>query len=290
MAKQVGMGFMRVQNISRSPHRGGAGVRSLFPLFAALALFGCGSADVTTVMTVEDRFAHAKQLFDDRDYLEAANEFTVITLQYQGSAVAPDAQFFLGECRYVRGEYLLAAFEYSVVKRNYPASPRVADASYKTAMCYYNLSPKSSLDQQFTKKAIDEFQSFVEYYPANPNAPDAEAKIRELTDRLARKQYDTAVLYTKMEYYRSAMVYFDDVIEKYHDTEYAPLAFIGKVELMMSRNKYREASAEAAKFLDKYPNSVLKRRMESLKADCDRELPAPSVKGDSGGSGKGMGL
>jgi outer membrane protein assembly factor BamD len=256
----------------------------------ALVLAGCGSGDVTTVMSVEDRFAHAKELFENHDYLEAINEFTVITLQYQGSSVAPDAQFYLGECRFVRGEYLLAAFEYSIVKRNYPASSRVADASFKTAMCYYNLSPKSALDQQYTRKAIDEFQSFIEYYPSNANAKDAESKINELTVRLAKKQYDTARLYTKMEYYRSAMVYYDDVIEKYHDTEYAPLAYIGKVELMMSRNKYREASAEAAKFLEKYPNNVLRGRMESLKADCDSEIPAPAAKSDSGTGGKGMGL
>lgn len=259
-------------------------------MFVAVLLAGCGSDEVTTIMSVEDRFARAKAMYENRDLLEAMNEFTVITLQYQGSAVAPDAQFYLGECRFARGEYLLAAFEYSVVKRNYPASPRVADATYKSAMCYYNLSPKSTLDQQYTRKAIDEFQSFVEYYPSNPNAPDADAKIHELTNRLAKKQYDTAVLYTKMEYYRSAMVYFDDVIEKYHDTEFAPLAFIGKVELMMSRNKYREASAEAAKFLEKYPNSVLRSRMEALKADCDEELPSPAVKGDAGPGGKGTGL
>lgn len=257
---------------------------------ATLVLYGCSSADVTTVMTVEDRFAHAKQLFENRDLLEAINEFTVITLQYQGSAVAPEAQYYLGECRFSRGEYLLAAFEYSVVKRNYPASARVADASYKTALCYYNLSPKSTLDQQYTRKAIDEFQSFIEYYPANPNAADADAKIRELTTRLAQKQYETARLYTKMQYYRSALVYYDDVIEKYHDTEYAPLAFINKVELMMSRNKYREASAEAAKFLERYPNSVFRGRMEKLKAECDEELPAPAVKNESGTGGKGTGL
>ena len=153
-----------------------------------------------------------------------------------------------------------------MVRRNYPASPQVADASYKTAMCYYNLSPKPSLDQQYTRKAIDEFQSFVEYFPANANAADADAKIRELTTRLAKKQYDTARLYSTMQSYRSALFYFDDVIEKYHDTEYAP------------------------RFLDKYPNSVLRGRMESLKKDIDRELPSPSVKGESGSGGKGMGL
>jgi outer membrane protein assembly factor BamD len=261
-----------------------------FILITALVLGGCGSSEVTTVMSVEDRFSRAKELFDNGDHLAAINEFTVITLQFQGSSLAPDAQYYLGECRFERGEYLLAAFEYSIVKRNYPASTRVADATYKSALCYYHLSPKASLDQKYTRTAIDEFQSFVEYYPANPNAADADAKIHELTDRLAKKQFDTARLYRTMEYYRSAMFYYDDVIEKYHDTEYAPLAYIGKVELLMSRNRYSDAAVEVAKFIDKYPNSVLRGRIEELKAEIDRNLPSPSVKSDTARGGKGMGL
>jgi outer membrane protein assembly factor BamD len=240
-----------------------------------LALTGCSSGETVKPMTIEERFAHAKALFDDRSYLDAINEFTVITLQFQGSAVAADAQYYLGESRFERGEYLLAAFEYQNVKRNFPASPRVADAQYKLALSYYNLAPKSVLDQQYTRKAIDEFQSFVEYYPGHELAPDADARIKELNTRLARKQYDTARLYAAMEYFKSALFYFDDVIEKYHDTEYAPLAYIGKVELLLSRNRYREAGTEITKFLDRYPHHVLRAKGENLKKQVEEELGEP---------------
>lgn len=250
---------------------------------AVIALAGCGGSDVTRVMTVEERFAHAKALFDDEDYLDAINEFTIITLQFQGSAFAPDAQYHIGECRFQRGEYLLAAFEYSVVKRNYAASPRVPDAQYKIGLSYYNLSPKSSLDQQYTKRAIDEFQAFIEYSPGHPNAPDADMKIRELTTRLAKKQFDTARLYRTMEYYRAALFYYDDVIEKFHDTEFAPLSSIDKVELLISRNKYREAGVESKRFFERYPNSVLRGRMESLQKEIDRELTPQAGRAGGGG-------
>lgn len=261
-------------------------VRSWFVVCAAaLVLAGCGGGEVTKVMSVEDRFAHAKELFDKGSYLEAVNEFTVITLQYQGSAFAADAQYYLGECRFAREEYLLAAFEYSVVKRNYPASPRVADAQYKLGVCYYSLSPRSSLDQQYTRRALDELQSFVEYYPSHEKAVDAEGKIKELTVRLAKKQYDTAKLYRTMEYYRAALYYYDDVIEKYHDTEYAPLSSIDKVEMLMGRKRYPEAAAEAKRFLERYPNSVLRGRMESLKKDIDEELLSRQPASASGGKG-----
>ena len=173
-------------------------------LAASLALQGCGSSDQTVTLTPEQRFEAAKERFDKEDYLDAANLFTVITLQYQGSKVAADAQFYLAECRFMRGDYILAAFEYGVVKRNYPASPRVADAQYKLALCYYYRVPRPQLDQEYTRKAIDEFQSFVEYYPKHESVPDAEAKIRELTRQLALRQFAAAELYSTMGYTRAA--------------------------------------------------------------------------------------
>lgn len=238
----------------------------------ALLLGGCGGSEETTrPMSAEERFAHAKALYDDGDYLEAINEFTVITLQYQGSAFAADAQFYLGECRFQRAEFLLASFEYSVVRRNYPASPRVPEAQYKLALSYYMLSPESSKDPQYTRKAIDEFQSFVEYYPSNPLTADAAAKIKELTHRLAKKQYETARLYTKMDYYRAAIVYYDDVIDRYHDTEFAPLAYLDKAELLIDHRRYREARETLDAFTSRFPQSVMLSRANSLRDKLERD-------------------
>ena len=234
---------------------------------------GCGgSNDVVKAPSSEERFDHAKKLFASRDYLEAINEFTVITLQDQGSTYAADAQYYLAECRFKREEYLLAAFEYQVLKRNYPASTRGAEGQYKIGLCYFSLSPRASLDQQYTRKAIDELQAFIEYYPTDSLVGSAEAKIGEMTNRLAKKQYETAQLYGVMEYYRASLLTYDEVIEKYHDTEYAPLAYVGKVELLMSHNHYREATDEVDRFQRKYPNSVLKSKMDGLRQSADKEV------------------
>jgi outer membrane protein assembly factor BamD len=259
-------------------------------LFAA-ALWGCGSSAPSAAATPEERFARAKELFDKQDYLAAISEFTVLTLQYQGSAVAADAQFYLAECRFNRGEYLLAAYEYSVQKKSYPASPRVPEAQYKLGLSYYNLSPRASLDQQYTKKAIDELQTFVEYYPANPLAPEADKKIKELNTRLAKKAYEAGQLYATMEYYKAALLAYDIVIEKYHDTEYGPLASLGKVEIYISRNRYKDADAEVQKFIDRYPNSVLRGRADDLKKTIDKELLRSKKTGSAavpGASSEGM--
>ncbi len=230
-----------------------------------VGLVGCGSSNEIANLPVEERYSRAKALFDEESYLDAINEFTVVTLQYQGSQFAADAQFYFGECRYNRHEFLLAGFEYGVVKRSYPASPRVPEAQYKLAMSYYMLSPKSSLDQQYTRKAVDEFQTFVEYYPKNPLADDASAKIRELNTKLAKKLYDAGLQYVKLERYKAAIQYFDNVIEKYHDTEFAPLAFLDKTEILIDRKRYSDASLELARFYKRFANSVLRARADALR-------------------------
>ncbi len=232
-------------------------------MFTAL-IAACGTTQEVVVPTAEQRFEQAFELFNDGDYQDAIDQFSVITLQHQGSSVADDAQFYLGESRFERNEYLLAAFEYQQLRRNMPASSFVAQAQYKLALCYYNLSPKSSLDQEYSLKAIDEFQRLVEYYPGSEYAPFGEEKIVELTAKLARKEYDTAQLYATMEYYRAATLYYDFVIERYHDTEYAPLAYLGKAEALLGRNMLIEARRTVLKFLEAYPNSEDRSSAERL--------------------------
>jgi len=252
-----------------------------FVFSVVLGLIACSSSEELTSLTADQRFEHAKTLFDDEGYLEAISEFTVVTLQFPGSAFADDAQFYLGECRFRRGEYLLAAFEYQTLRRNMPASPLVPEAQYKLGLSYYQLSPKSPLDQQYTRKAIEEFQAFVEYHPSNEHVPDAEAKINELNTRLAKKQFETAQLYATMGYIKASLFCYDDVIERYHDTEFAPLALLGKAEVLISRRKYKDAYAEVARFLERYPNSILRSRADKLKAAIEEQIQSEPERSQS---------
>ena len=243
----------------------------------ALADGGCGgSKETIDTSSVEARFEKARQLFDKEDYLQAVTEFQAITLQFPGSTLADDAQFYLAECHYKRGEFLLAAYEFAELKRSYAASPLVPNAQFKLGMCYYEMSPVSKLDQQYTQKARDELQAFVEYYPSNDSAANADVYIRELTNRLAKKSYETAQLYATMEYYKAATIYYDDVIENYHDTDFAPPAYLGKIQALMARKKYREADIEVTRFITTFPNSVFRSQADKLKKDIEDAIGSGS--------------
>ncbi len=233
---------------------------------------GCGSSEPVEQLSPEKRFAVGMRLFHNGDYQEAIDEFRIITLQYQGSNVADAAQYYLAESRFMRGEFILAAYEYDQLVRTMPTSPYVTKARYKRALCYYNLSPPYYLDQNYTRKAIDEFQAYIEFSPADSLVPDAESKIMEMNTRLAEKEYFDGIIYMRMDYYRAAVVYFEDVIEQYHDTPYAELAQLKKAEALSERHKNVEAMAELETFYRKYPNSSHKTEADELLAKLKQQI------------------
>lgn len=241
-----------------------ATIAIIFTMGLVLSM-GCGSSEETVNLGAEERFQLGKQEFDDEDYLDAIRDFQIVKLQYPGSSVADDAQYYMGESHFKRGEYLLAVEDFRTLKRNMASSPLVPMAQYQTAMCYYMLSPRPELDQTYTRQAIDEFQAFVEYYPLDEHRPDAEERIMELNGRLAEKLFDTAEQYMKLSYYRSAGVYYDFVIQKYHDTPLAEPAHLGKIRALINRNRTGEAREEIGVFLEKYPGSRLIPEVLSLR-------------------------
>lgn len=225
---------------------------------------GCSSSEKTVHLSAEERYARGMQYFEKGDYLQAVDEFRIVTLQFSGTALADDAQFMMAESRFQREEYVLAVYEYELLTKTMPASEYVPKAKFKLAECNYRLSPKVHLDQDYTKKAIEEFQTFIEYYPTDPMVNEAEAKIAELNDKLARKEYDNGLIYLKMGYYRAAIVSFEFVLEHYHDSIYAEPSLLKKAEALFFRKRYEESKKELERFLRKYPTSALRKQAESL--------------------------
>jgi outer membrane protein assembly factor BamD len=254
-------------------HKHPINFQAYFLLFLFLILFsGCGSDDATKQMSAENRYRIGMKEFNDEDYEAAIEEFKVVSLQYQGSNVADSAQYFMAQCRYMRSEYILAAFEYDILIRNMPYSIFVSRSRFGRATCFYELSPESYLDQDYTKKAIDEYQAFLEYHPADTLVQLAEKRILELNTKLAKKDFESGMTYMHMEYYKAATYYFDLILDKYHDTEYAEPALFKKIEALTNRKKYADAKEAVNKFLAKYPASTKRSDAEQMSADIDAKI------------------
>lgn len=245
---------------------------SFFVLISVLMLWGCSSSFNTVNMNADERLAYAMKLYNKHNYEDAIKEFQAIVLQYPGSAVIDSAQFYLGQSHFKAGSYILAAFEFSKLIKNMPSSHFVPAAQYQLADSYYELSPDYSLDQKYSKKAIEEFQAFIDFFPTNSKVTEAENKISELNEKLAHKEYHSAYIYEKMEYYNAALIYYDNVLDTYHDTKYAPMAMYAKIKLLVQLKRNNDALDEISKFVDRYPNDKNLQEVKQIKTKLEHNL------------------
>lgn len=226
----------------------------LAAVIASMFITACSGEKDTARMTPQQHYEYAMELYNEEDYLSALNQFQKIKLQYPGNPISDDTQFFLGMTYFKQEKYLLAAYEFSRLITNLPASSFVPNAQYMLAEAYYMLSPQFPLDQSYTVKARDEFQAFIDFFPTNSQVPEAEKKIAEMNTKLAHKDYNSAVIYEKMDYLTASLLYYDRVINNYHDTEYAPMALQRKIDLHMQQDEEGKALNEIAIFISRYPN------------------------------------
>lgn len=250
-------------------------LKSFLFLFLVTVLFAsCSSSKKGNVNTEDPEKAYsiAMSSYNKGDFLQAIEDFSIVKLRFSGTSVADKAQYYLAMSYFKRGEYILAAYEFELYMKNYPSGSFVVQSRYNLAMCYYRLSPEYYLDQTYTRLAISEFRNFLELYPNEPLANEADTRIKELRTKLARKILASADLYMDMDDYRAATVYYDYVLNDYFDTDFADDAMYGKIQSLIKRQKFDQAFEEAEKFEQRFKSSPFLNAVKSLKSQARNNI------------------
>jgi len=224
---------------------------------------GCNRQSINLKeMTPEQQFEQAKSYFDKKDYYKSKLAFSVIVMNNPGHNIIEQSQFYLAESHFYDKEYILAIEEYEKLIRSIPLSEFVDNARYKVGCSYFNLAPSYHLDQEYNKKAITQFNTFLEEYPDSDIRDKVESKRRESINKLATKEYKAGELYRKMGYYRAALISFDAVIREFADSDLAADALFWKGECHRTMGDLEDAEATYMDFIRRYPENKLKGRAD----------------------------
>lgn len=106
-------------------------------------------------------------------HLEAAQRgFSDFLVQYPGSDLAPNAQYWLGECYYGRRDYRRAIDAFNQVRQTYPRSEKVPAALLKASFAYLEVNERT--------RAAVLLREILESYPKSAEAGKAGAKLAQL--------------------------------------------------------------------------------------------------------------
>ena len=201
----------------------------------------------------EEAWQKAQNYFQRERYYQAQQLLKDFVLNYSGSTMIDSAQYYLGRTTFELEDYITAAEEFKRVLTNYPFSKLVGDAAYYEARCYYEQAPGYQLDQTFTNQALDAFQRYLEEYTGHALQDSGYHYLAQCRDKLSHKEYAAAQLYYTLSEFASSVLYCDDILANYYDTQWAePAQFLKARSFDALKDRVR-ARQEYQTYLEKFP-------------------------------------
>jgi len=152
----------------------------------------------------EKKLDYANQLFQKKKYNTAITLYTDLVQVYKGTEKFEPMYYNFAYCSYYVKDYVQAAFQFKNYLDLFPNSPRAVEIDYMQAYCYYKQSPKVSLDQTNTMKAIAAMQTFINNYPTADKVSEANLVIELCRRKLEKKEFSSAELYYNLGFFKAA--------------------------------------------------------------------------------------
>ncbi|HKU61871.1 MAG TPA: outer membrane protein assembly factor BamD [Gemmatimonadales bacterium] len=204
------------------------------------------NAEVDTAWTVAMRHVRHGKWADAQKILERV----LLELQPGDPRIA-QAHFYLGEAHYAMGSHLEAAREFRKTSDDTPNDPLAADALLRVGDVYADLWRRPELDPSYGQTALATYQELVNRYPGTSAATRAEARIADLQERFAYKEYRAALYYFKLKAYDSAILYLKDVVATYPRASVAPDALVKLVQAYQKLG-YKEDMQETCGYIRRF--------------------------------------
>lgn len=211
-------------------------------MLVALAFTACGEYQrVLKSPDLDYRLDFARRAFEEKRYAQASSVLEDIVTQLKGSDKAEESLYLLALSNYENKDYLTAGSYFKTYYSRYPKGKYAELARFYTGYGYYLDSPEPQLDQSGTIKAIEELQTFLDYYPKSDKVSIAQNCIFELQDKLTLKQLENAQLYYNLgpymgNNYESAVIVARNAIKDYPYSKYKE-----DLELLILKARYKEA-------------------------------------------------
>lgn len=256
-------------------------IRNIIILSLIILLFG-GCTEYTKVLKSNDvdyKFEYAKKAYDQRKYLQAATILNEVITPLRGGPKGEEALFLLGMSYYENKDYLNSGVYFKTYYSRYPKGKYAELARFYSGYGYYLSSPDPQLDQTNTKKAIEELQGFLDFFPRSDKVTIAQNAIFELQDKLTLKELQNAQLYYNLgnflgNNYQSAIITAQNALRNYPYSKYRE-----EFEMLILKSKFQEANQsvpekkeerfrdvidEYYSFINSYPNTKNTKEAENI--------------------------
>lgn len=160
----------------------------------------------------------AKEPFDDGHYEEALKKLGEFKSRFPYSQYAAEAEILIADSQFNLERYQEAAAAYETFVKLHPKHPKTDYALFRVAESYWEDSPEApSREQEYTEKAVVNWEEVVQKYPESQYAVKAKELIVKGKRRLAESVLFVARFYCKQEIWHACAYRYTQLLEKYAD-------------------------------------------------------------------------
>ncbi|MEM8999944.1 MAG: outer membrane protein assembly factor BamD [Bacteroidota bacterium] len=264
-------------------------MKSIFGLLSAFFLIASCSPYQKALKSEDTKVKYdlAEKLYNEGDYNRAKRLFEQIAPKYVGKPQGERVMFFFADTYFKTGDYYLSGYQFERFLKSYPKSDKLQEAAFLGAKSYYELSPKYSLDQTDTDKALSKLQTFINTYPDSEYFAEANTMAQELTAKKEKKQIEIAKQFDKLGEFNypilvSAITALDNFISDNPGSVYREDAFFYRVKAstnlalnstdIKKKERLDEAMVAYNALKKSYPDTKYAKKSEELYEKIEREL------------------
>lgn len=209
----------------------------LFALVACIFFSACSTHEkVLKSKDINYKLSEANKYYDAKKWYKANEVYASLMPSFRGTKNYEELYYRYCYTFYNMKEYLSASYQFKNFTETFPKSTRADECEFMYATCLYTMSPKASLDQTSTYKAMDALQTYINTHPGSKHLTEANNYIEICRAKIEVKDANGAELYYKISQFKAASVAFRSLIQNYPDSKK-----IDYYQLMVMKSFYRYA-------------------------------------------------
>jgi outer membrane protein assembly factor BamD len=163
-----------------------------------------------------DVFAAAKEPYDDGLFDIAVQKLGEFTARFPYSNLTPKAELLIANSHFELGSYAEAAVSYEQFVKLHPNHEQADFAMFRVGESFWIEAPEDiDREQDFTQKAVNEWERLIEAYPNSKYSIEAKQRIKAGLRRIAESFDFIAAFYCKQELYHACAYRSVQILERY---------------------------------------------------------------------------
>ncbi|MCB0698648.1 MAG: outer membrane protein assembly factor BamD [Chitinophagales bacterium] len=170
---------------------------------------------------VNYKLTKANQYYEQKRYQQANAVYESLLLVMKNTKNYEPLYYRYAYSYYHLDDFLSASYHFKNFVDFFPNSKDAEECEYMHAYCLFKESPKPSLDQNYTRKALGAMQTYINAYPNSKRIKEANQIVQESHAKLQKKAADAAKLYYNIGQYKAASVAYRYVLTEYPESSRA---------------------------------------------------------------------